>query len=53
MRPLFASLVLLAGLLIASTANAQTIINRYSPVQGEITLAEGISIPKVQPGYTL
>lgn len=32
---------------------AQIVINEETPVQGDITLAEGIQIPKVNPGYTV
>ena len=36
-----------------SEIHSQKVINVAYPAEGEIELAEGISIPKIEPGYTL
>ena len=33
--------------------NAQKVVNVAYPVEGEIILTDGISVPKIEPGYTL
>ena len=47
------SILLPLACLLSFSATAQTIINRYTPEEGDIQLAEGIEIPKVNSGYTL
>ena len=38
---------------LLSTLSAQWVISKEFPVEGEVVLTEGISIPKVNNGYTL
>lgn len=47
------SIVLTAFLLKVVILSSQIVINEETPVQGDITLAEGIQIPKVNPGFTV
>ncbi len=48
-----AAVFALAALTSGTVAPAQQVINVRSPVNGQVSLARGIAIAKVEPGYTL
>lgn len=45
--------LLLLFIIISNISSAQKIINYELPAEGNIKLAEGIEIPKINPGYTI
>lgn len=53
MKMCLAPIFLLFAFFLSCNLDAQKVVNVVFPSEGEVTLAKGISVPKIESGYTL